>query len=274
MAGVVSECHTVAGATTRVSSRRTYDTVETVRATARSTPAATNQRAPLRDQVVSDVRRLILENTLQPGQPLREEHLAQLLGVSRGPIREALIELEREGLAQRRPGRSTVVTEYQRRDLEEVYSLRRAQEAVATRAAIRVASGLEAAELQAKAELFGEACAAGAPQEELASLDIDFHDHLYRIARHERLYVTWLMIRTQVFIFLRARTGVTEDMRTRAHLGHLEIAAAHIARDEGRALEAADRHLTEAYTRSIASLPDWLLEDDRPLPLASPPALR
>src|SRR5690349_1125883 len=80
--------------------RRVDGTVETVRAADRSTPAVPSRRAPLRDQVVADVRRLILENTLAPGQPLREEHLAQLLGVSRGPIREALIELEREGLAR------------------------------------------------------------------------------------------------------------------------------------------------------------------------------
>jgi DNA-binding GntR family transcriptional regulator len=227
---------------------------------------------PLREQVVTDVRSLILQGTLGPGQPLREEHFAHLLGVSRGPIREALIELEREGLAQRRPGRGAVVAQFGRRDLEEVYSLRRAQESVAVRFAIRLASDLEFAELRAKAERFGEACDAQAPQDEIVMLDLDFHDHLYRIARHQRLYQTWQMIRTQVFMFLRSRSGVTPEMRRRAHLGHVAIVEAHESRDEARALEAVDRHLVDAYTRSIASLPEWL-EDDRPPPLPTLPSV-
>jgi DNA-binding GntR family transcriptional regulator len=232
----------------------------------------TRRPPPLREQVIVDVRNLILQGELEPLHPLREEHLAHRLGVSRGPIREALIELEREGLAQRRPGRGAVVAQFGRRDLEEVYSLRRAQEALAVRFAIRVASDLELAELRAKAERFGEACEANAPQAEIAMLDLEFHDHLYRVARHQRLYLTWQMIRTQVFMFIRSRSGVTPEMRRRAHLGHMQIAEAHAARDEARALEAVDRHLVDAYTRSIASLPDWL-EDDRPPPLPAWPSV-
>jgi DNA-binding GntR family transcriptional regulator len=227
-------------------------------------------RVPLADQVVLGLRRLILVGTFEPGQPLREEHLAQLLGVSRGPVREALSDLEREGLVERRPRRGAIVAQLGRRDLEEVYSLRRAQETVAIRFALRVASDLEFAELRHRADVFGEACESGAPEETIASHDLDFHDHLYRIARHDRLYRTWLMLRTQVFMFLRWRSGVTLEMRRKAHDGHLEIVTALLERDEPRALEAADNHLVEAYTRAISSLPDWVA-DERPPPLPSPP---
>lgn len=218
----------------------------------------------LRERVTADIRRLILKHELQPGQPLREEHLASMLGVSRGPIREAIVELEREGLAQRRTGRSTVVLKLSQRDLEEVCSLRRAQEGVAITFAIRAASDFELLELRRKVDV--QAAARGVEEDNQLRnrLDLDFHDYVYRIARHTRLYQTWLTIRTQVFMFLcmRERLSLTPEMQDRAIAGHREIAEALIARDETRALSAADTHLVEAYARSIASMPDWWLQAD------------
>ena len=105
-------------------------------------------------------------------------------------------------------------------------------------------------------------------------LDIDFHDYVYRIARHARLYQTWLMIRTQVFMFLcmRQSLSLTPEMQDSAIAGHREIVAALLARDEPRALHAADAHLVEAYARSIASMPDWWMQDDSAA-LPPPPSL-
>ena len=240
-----------------------------------TTGSGSRRKGPLlRERVTADIRRLILENELEPGQPLREEHLASMLGVSRGPIREAIVELEREGLAQRRTGRSTVVLQLSQRDLEEVFSLRRAQEGVAVSFAIRAASDLELFELGRKVDLQVAARDAGEDNQLRNQLDIDFHDCVYRIARHARLYQTWLTIRTQVFMFLcmRQSLSVTPAMQDRAIAGHREIVEALISRDEPRALNAADTHLVEAYARSIASMPDeWLRDDSASLP--PPPSL-
>ena len=229
--------------------------------------------SPLRERVAADIRMLIFANELKPGQPLREEHLATMLGVSRGPIREAIVELEREGLAQRTTGRSTVVVELTQRDLEEVFALRRAQEAVAIRFAIRAASDLELLELQRKVDVHAAACAAGEANELRSQLDLDFHDYLYRIARHTRLYQTWLTIRMQVFMFLcmRESTGSTPEVLGRSVAGHREIAAALIARDVTRALGAADDHLVQAYARSVASMPEWWLLNSSDSLLPPPP---
>ena len=140
-----------------------------------------------------------------------------MLGVSRGPIREAIVELEREGLAQRRTGRSTVVLQLSQRDLEEVYSLRRAQEAVAISFAIRSATEFELFELGRKVDA-QEAVPHTNDSQLRNRLDIDFHDYVYRIARHTRLYQTWLTIRTQVFMFLcmRQSLSVTPEMQDSA----------------------------------------------------------
>ena len=238
--------------------------------------ATSARRGPLlRDRATSEIRRLVLDHQLKPGELLREEHLASLLGVSRGPVREAIVELEREGLAQRRAGRGSAVVELTQRDLEEVCSLRRAQEAVAIRFAIRAASDYELLELQRKVDTHAAACAVPESNEIRSQLDLDFHDYLYRIARHTRLYQTWLMIRMQVFMFLRMRetSGHTPELLERSVIGHRKIVEALIARDVTRALDAADEHLVQGYERSIASMPEWWLQSSSATLLPSPPVV-
>ena len=100
-------------------------------------PESKRKSPLLRERVTADIRRLILENELQPGSHSGRSTSRACWASAEGPIREAIVELEREGLAQRRTGRSTVVLQLSQRDLEEVYSLRRAQEGVAISFAFR-----------------------------------------------------------------------------------------------------------------------------------------
>lgn len=108
-----------------------------------------------------------------------------------------------------------------------------------------------------------------------SQLDLDFHDYLYRIARHERLYHTWLMIRMQVFMFLRMRetSGHTPEVLERSVVGHREVVAALIARDVSLALAAADEHLVQGYARSISSMPEWWRQNSSATLLPDPPAV-
>lgn len=228
----------------------------------------------LRDRVTVEIRQLILDGELKPGVLLREEHLASMLGVSRGPVREAIIELEREGLAQRRAGRSSFVVELTPRDLEEVLTLRRAQEAVAIQFAIRGASDFELLELERIGEVHAAACEAQESNEVRSKLDIDFHDYLYRVARHTRLYETWMMIRMQVFLFLRMRdsSNWTSEDYLRPVGFHRELVQSLKARDMARAIAAADDHLIQGYAAGIESMPQWWLQDNATL-LPPPPAV-
>src|SRR6266571_1852144 len=82
----------------------------------------------LADAVTERMRDAILNGSFKPGQPLREEQLASMLDLSRGPVREALIRLEREGLVQVRRHRGAIVAQLSRTDVEEVYGLRLALE--------------------------------------------------------------------------------------------------------------------------------------------------
>ena len=74
--------------------------------------------------IATRLRAAILEGHFGPGEQLREEALARAMGVSRGPIREAFMQLEREGLILIRRNRGAFVAQLSREDLDEVYTLR------------------------------------------------------------------------------------------------------------------------------------------------------
>src|SRR5437879_5426292 len=162
----------------------------------------------LADAVVERLRRTILEGHVAPGEPLREERLAAALEVSRGPVREALLQLEREGLVLRRPHRGAVVARLSRRDLEEVFSLRLALERLAFHWAARRATPDDVARLEASVRVQAKQLPGNVSRQRAAALDLEFHDIVYDAARHERLHRFWSNLRPQVHIFLLSRDYV------------------------------------------------------------------
>jgi DNA-binding GntR family transcriptional regulator len=90
----------------------------------------------LRERVYDHVREEILGERLAPGSVLQEVALAQSLGVSRGPVREALGRLEAEGLVTIRPRRGTVVRSLSAHEFLEAYQVREALEVLAVRLAV------------------------------------------------------------------------------------------------------------------------------------------
>src|SRR5215204_1983646 len=82
----------------------------------------------LKANVTDILRQLIIEGTLAPGTEFNQAQIAEQLGVSRGPIREALGQLEQEGLVQSTPYKGVIVTPLTRKYVEELYSVRTALE--------------------------------------------------------------------------------------------------------------------------------------------------
>src|SRR3990172_9229267 len=103
----------------------------------------------LSDDVGVRLREGISSGQLSPGKRLSEKLLAEMMGVSRGPIREALTRLEREGLVVKQPNKGAFVARLSREDLDEVYSLRLALERLAVQQAIRNAEPKHLADMQA-----------------------------------------------------------------------------------------------------------------------------
>jgi len=99
--------------------------------------------------IAERLRAAILSGGFGPGERLPEEQLAKAMGVSRGPVREALIQLEREGLIVIRRNRGAFVAQLSRDDLDEVYTLRVAIERLATERCVANSTDAELDEIQA-----------------------------------------------------------------------------------------------------------------------------
>jgi DNA-binding GntR family transcriptional regulator len=106
-----------------------------------------HDRRKVTDWVWEEIRQAIVDLRLRPGEPLREAAIAQQLGVSKTPIREALARLEQEGLVETTSFKGAVVSGYSPRDLEEIYELRGLLEGTAVRAVAQDASEEARAEL-------------------------------------------------------------------------------------------------------------------------------
>ena len=92
-------------------------------------------RRKMTDWVCDELREAIVNLRLRPGEPLREAALAEKLGVSKTPLREAFARLEQEGLVETTSFKGAVVTGYSERDLREIYELRALLEGAAARSA-------------------------------------------------------------------------------------------------------------------------------------------
>lgn len=232
---------------------------ESVRAR-RASAAATGSlrdaapRVSLGDIVAQRLRDAILEDELSPGQHLREEEISDLLQVSRGPVRDAFIALEQEGLVQVLRHRGARVVDLSAVDLGEVYSLRSAIEDLAVRLAIRRREEADIEALESSLADLRSGLRRRLSDQEAARLDVEFHDAIFRAAHHERLYASWSAIRGQVYLFLRRRNIANADWRVATVKGHADILELIRADKEDDAAAAVREHISNAYGKIISTL--------------------
>lgn len=210
-------------------------------------------RTSLGDVVAERLRDAILNSELSPGQHLREEQISESLDVSRGPVRDAFLILEREGLVTLSRHRGATVVQLSVEDFGEVYSLRSVIEELAVRLAIR---RRDDADLQALEQSLAELRAGmkhKITEQAAAQLDVNFHDNIFRAAHHERLYRSWSSIRMQVHWFLLLRTVASQDWREGMITNHSRILELIRCGDEAEAVTAIGEHIRDAYNRISGS---------------------
>ena len=151
----------------------------------------------LRSAALAAIREAILCGQLRPGQHLVESDLAEQMGISRAPIREALRQLETEGLVVSLPHRGTFVTQLSVQDVWEIYTLRAAVEGLAARLMAQNATAEEIAHLEESVAQMEQSAQAG-DLELLARQDMAFHEYLCRAAHHNRLLDAWLSMNAQI----------------------------------------------------------------------------
>lgn len=199
--------------------------------------------------IAERLRSAILSGYFGPGERLPEEQLARTMGVSRGPVREALVKLEREGLIVIRRNRGAFVAQLSREDLDEVYTLRVAIERLAVERCVTNATEADLDELQDVVDKIAELLERGITEQEAARLDLEFHDIIYRSGRHRRLYDTWATLRPQIHVLLLNRNVAHEDFRDLVVSSHQEIVDAIRAHDLEAAVEITMSHLLGSYSR-------------------------
>lgn len=201
-------------------------------------------------EVVADVlRSRIIAGTFGPGVQLGEVQLAAQLGVSRGPVREALQRLIQEGLLVGRPHRGVFVIELDEDDVADVY---RARGAVERAAATAVIVDLESVDLRPLARLVGRMAKAVDRGRWVAVVDLDrqFHQMLVEAAGSPRL--------TRMYATLLAETAICMGALRSAYPLRVELVDEHaglldaLAAGDGPRVHALiDEHLAQAVAHLV-----------------------
>lgn len=147
---------------------------------------AENAYLPLRDVVFQTLRQAILKGELQPGERLMEIKLAEKLGVSRTPIREAIRKLELEGLVVMIPRKGAAVANITEKDTKDVLEVRRTLEMFAVEVACDRITPEQLQALKAAAKAF-EASKGSNDVIRIAENDMKFHEIIYEATQNERL---------------------------------------------------------------------------------------
>jgi DNA-binding GntR family transcriptional regulator len=193
---------------------------------------------------VDALRRLIVAGELRPGRRVNQEDLAEQIGLSVAPVREALRVLEHEGQLTYLPRRGYFVTELRVEDLEEIYELRQVLEARAARRALPALDD----EALARIELAAKDCVAAAEAGDVAAeLAANRRFHFAILASPDQVHamrvIRLLWDSTEAY---RAMYYNSPDERRAATDAHERIIAAVRARDPDALVAELDAHRTRA----------------------------
>ena len=203
-----------------------------------------NEYLPLRDVVFNTLRQAILRGELKPGERLMEVQLANKLGVSRTPIREAIRKLELEGLVTMIPNKGAYVTGISQKDVYDIYRIRSVLEGLCARWATEHITeeqieGLEEIILLSEFHLERSGEQAG----QVTELDGKFHKVLYE-ASNSRILEHVLSDFHKYVQAARSRSVAKKDRARKFHYGNTEIFyEAMKNKDADLAEELANQHI-------------------------------
>ena len=196
---------------------------------------------PLRDVVFNTLRKAILTGTLKPGERWMEVHLANNLGVSRTPIREAIRKLELEGLVIMIPRRGAEVAQITEKSLKDVLEVRRALDALSVELACDRITEEELGTLKKACDDF-EKAVRGKDVSVIAKADVALHDIIVKATGNQRLQQLVNNLAEQMyryrFVYIK-----DESQHDKLIAEHKEIFESIAGRDKERAARAAKVHI-------------------------------
>ena len=207
----------------------------------------TDEYLPLRDVVFNTLREAILRGDLEPGERLMEISLANRLGVSRTPIREAIRKLELEGLVVMIPRRGAQVASITAKDLKDVLEVRTSLEVLSVELACERMSRPQLEDLKIALADF-EAALGGTDVTEIAGKDVRFHDVIFESTGNARLIQILNNLREQMY---RYRLEYLKDFSNHQRLleEHKQLVDALEKRNKNRAVDIVRAHI---YNQEIS----------------------
>ena len=200
-----------------------------------------NEYLPLRDVVFNTLRQAILRGELKPGERLMEIQLANKLGVSRTPIREAIRKLELEGLVLMIPRKGAEVAEITEKNLRDVLEVRCALEELAVQLACDRIDKQGIRDLQQAAKNF-ESVLDSADITKIAEADVAFHDIIYMATDNKRLIQLLNNLREQMYRY-RIEYLKKKEYYPRLLAEHQDIIQAIANGERERATKITSQHI-------------------------------
>lgn len=210
----------------------------------------TSEYLPLRDVVFNTLRDAILTGKLVPGERLMENQLADKLGVSRTPVREALRMLELENLVELVPRKGAQVLDMSEKDIVNILEVRSALEGLATQLACKKMSAEDLQQLK-KLEADFERAVADNDVELFVDIDEDFHDLIFSSTGNDKLIYIFKNLRIQLYRYRMAQAKNDTSMSTIvAHHKNIIRAIENREAEEGAAIAQGHiKYQTESILR-------------------------
>ena len=195
------------------------------------------QTSSLPALVQKELERMILAGDLPAGGKLNEATVADMLGVSRGPVREAFRALEASGLVRLEKNRGVFVRQISVEEADEIYEVRAALDEFVGRRLAQTASDEDVRDLRARVERMERAAAKG-DIDAYAAANLEFHDRLVELTGNDKLLATYRRLVNELHLYRRATLAQsgTLPVSTREHREIVDRIAAGQPAAAGRAL--------------------------------------
>ncbi|MGO2520406.1 MAG: GntR family transcriptional regulator [Microbacterium sp.] len=212
-------------------------------------------RSSISEQVEESIRQMVLDGTLKAGERLNEVALAEAMGISRGPLREAIRKLSGEGLLSTGTHRGAFVKRYEPQEIIDFYELRAALELYSIKLTIRRASDEHLQELaehlaQDQARNTNEASSIVAMTSGPYVAELDFHQQLASLSGNKAIQEHLADINHKLYLALRSTTQTSSRKETTVN-SHYIILDAVRARDVETSMALLTDHLNDSMRNSL-----------------------
>jgi DNA-binding GntR family transcriptional regulator len=210
------------------------------------------ERKSLGQHVFENLKQAIIRGEVSPGKRLVESRIADALGISRTPVREAIHKLEREGLLEKLPRGGFSVMGFSREDIEETFGIRSVLESYAARLAAIKHRKEELNPLEEKINEY-QNCLDLAHLEKLPKINTEFHDLLYALSRSPKLIKMINDLKDQIYRFRRILLNV-EGMARISNEDHRQMLKAMKEKDAAKVEKLVRDHILRGQSIVLKEL--------------------